>query len=249
VIDLIQFAPGGAAVPHAEYLAAHAEMIHRDEWIIDGFGGVAPAWERFAAADTLVHVDLPLLTHYCWVTKRFIKGLLADPPGWPNGSPLWSSTLSSYRVIPLCHRSLTPKYRQLAVDSAASKPRSPLALTRANQVFSAGGRIRIRPRGAPPMTPDEHETADAQAAAQAPESIYIMEPALPVHLKESVAPSLDPDWHAKMLEALAKQLTESNEFYRPLISAAQELRDLRAVRASLIELLRTVHPYKMFSSR
>ena len=98
-------------------------------------------------------------------------------------------------------------------------------------------------------TDDEHATADAQAAPQAAESIYIMEPALPVHLKEVATPTLDPDWHAKMLEALAKQLTESNEFYRPLISAAQELRDLRAVRASLIELLRTVHPYKMFSSR
>ena len=121
VIDLMEFAPGGAAVPQAEYLVAHAELIRRDAWIIDGFGGVAPAWERFAAADTLVHVDLPLLTHYRFVTKRFIKGLLADPPGWPKGSPLWSSTLESYRVLPLCHRNLTPKYRQLVVDSAASK--------------------------------------------------------------------------------------------------------------------------------
>ena len=100
------------------------------------------------------------------------------------------------------------------------------------------------------MTDDEHVTANEEAATpQAAESIYIMEPALPVHLKELATPRLDPDWHAKMLVALAKQLTESNEFYRPLISAALELRDLRGVRASLIELLRTVHPYKMFSSR
>ena len=79
------------------------------------------AWERFAAADTLIYVDLPLWIHYSWVTKRLVKGLFANPKGWPENSPLWSSTLSSYRVIPLCHRNLAPKYRQLVAETAASK--------------------------------------------------------------------------------------------------------------------------------
>jgi hypothetical protein len=34
---------------------------------------------------------------------------------------MWSSTLSSYRVVPLCHRHLTPKYRQLVAMAAATK--------------------------------------------------------------------------------------------------------------------------------
>jgi hypothetical protein len=94
------------------------------------------------------------------------------------------------------------------------------------------------------MADDGHVTPEARAAAsQAVESIYIMEPALPAHLKNS-APARDPDWHAKALEELAKQLNETNEFYRPLLGAAQELRDLRSVRAALIELLRTLNPYK-----
>jgi hypothetical protein len=71
--------------------------------------------------DTLIHVDLPLLTHYRWVTKRFIKGLFMRPEGWPEHSPMWSSTISSYRVLPLCHCHLTPRYRQLVADAAASK--------------------------------------------------------------------------------------------------------------------------------
>jgi len=121
VIDMIKFKAGGAAVPHAEYLALHAELIGGDAWIIDGFGCAESSWERFAAADTLIHVDLPLLTHGRWVTKRLIKGLLADPPGWPPGSPLWASSLQSYRVLWLCHRRLTPRYRQLVVDAAGSK--------------------------------------------------------------------------------------------------------------------------------
>jgi adenylate kinase family enzyme len=121
VIDLMQFTTRGAKVPPHEFLQAHADLLRRDAWIIDGFGSVALSWERFALADTLVYVDLPLFVHYAWVTKRLVKGLFADPKGWPEGSPLWSSTLSSYRVIPLCHRHLTPKYRLLVAEAAASK--------------------------------------------------------------------------------------------------------------------------------
>ena len=68
VIDKIQFegryrpdAKDGGKVPHEEYLRIHADLISRDRWIIDGFESVALAWERFAAADTLVYVDLPVL--------------------------------------------------------------------------------------------------------------------------------------------------------------------------------------------
>ena len=121
VIDEMQFRDGGAAVPEDEYLRNHAELLCRDEWIIDGFGGMRAAWERFSAADTLVLVDLPLITHYWWVTKRLILGLFATPKGWPPDSPVWSSSMSSYRVIPACHRHLTPRYRRLITESASSK--------------------------------------------------------------------------------------------------------------------------------
>jgi len=121
VVDMMQFRAGGAKVPQHEFLQAHADLLRRDDWIIDGFGSTALAWEGFEAADTLIYVDLPLWIHYSWVTKRLIKGLFANPKDWPEGSPLWSSTLSSYRVIPLCHRNTTPKYRHLVAEAAASK--------------------------------------------------------------------------------------------------------------------------------
>ena len=128
VIDMIQFQgryrPGeknGGKIPHEDYLKIHADLISRDRWIIDGFESVALAWERFAAADTLVYVDLPVLTHYRFVTQRFLKGLFRNPPGWPENSPVWSSTLDSYRVIGRCHRLLTPKYRQYVTEASASK--------------------------------------------------------------------------------------------------------------------------------
>jgi adenylate kinase family enzyme len=120
-LDLIQFRAGGDEVPREEYLAAHADILRREEWIIDGFGCVASAWERFSVADTLIYIDLPLFTHYWWVTKRFIKALYVAPEGWPEKSPIWSSTINCYRVVGPCHRHLTSKYRQLVADAASSK--------------------------------------------------------------------------------------------------------------------------------
>ena len=128
-LDMIQFRAGrywpeengGGKIPDDEYLKIHADIIERDEWIIDGYGSVASAWERFAVADTLVYIDLPLSTHYRWVTSRLAKGLFRNPPGWPENSPVWASTLSSYRVVWLCHRRLTPSYRQLVAAASPSK--------------------------------------------------------------------------------------------------------------------------------
>ena len=120
-LDAIQFRAGGGEVPHEEYLKIHADLLRREQWIIDGFGCVASAWARFSAADTLVYVDLSLLTHYRWVTKRLVKGLFVNPEGWPEKSPMWSSTLSSYRVLWSCHRRLTPRYRQLVAEASSSK--------------------------------------------------------------------------------------------------------------------------------
>jgi adenylate kinase family enzyme len=120
-LDMIQYRAGGGKVAHDEYLRAHAELLARDAWIIDGFGCARSAWERFAAADTLVYIDLPLFIHFWWVTKRLLAGLFVTPEGWPAGSPMFRSTMNSYHVLWLCHRRLTPRYRQLVSEEGARK--------------------------------------------------------------------------------------------------------------------------------
>jgi adenylate kinase family enzyme len=121
VIDKMRWRPGGVEVPHEEYLRMHATLLSHDEWIIDGFESVKLAWERFEAADTLIHVDLPLMVHGWWVTKRLVKGLFVDPAGWPERSPVISSSISSYRVLWPCHSRLTPKYRSYVAEAAQRK--------------------------------------------------------------------------------------------------------------------------------
>lgn len=149
VIDKMQFRRGGIAVPHEEYLEAHAALVAGDEWIIDGFGGIKAAWERFEAADTLIHVDLPLPVHTLWVTKRLVHGLFANPPGWPEGSPVISSSISSYRVLWPCHRQLTPKYRAYVAEMAERKQVFHLRSRRELKRFLETVRNEGQPRAAP----------------------------------------------------------------------------------------------------
>jgi len=120
-VDKMKYRPGGAEVAHDEYLKVHQNTLEGVEWIIDGFGCVPSAWERFAVADTLVYLDLPLYVHGVWVTKRLLKGTFVTPEGWPQGSPILKSTLNSYRVLWLCHQKLTPRYRQFAEQARATK--------------------------------------------------------------------------------------------------------------------------------
>jgi adenylate kinase family enzyme len=121
VIDKIRFRPGGSEIPHEEYRQAHMTLLRGDEWIIDGFDSIKSAWERFEAADTLIHVDLPLMVHAWWVTKRLVKGLFVSLEGWPEDTPVIRSSISSYRVLWPCHSRLTPKYRSYVAQVAQRK--------------------------------------------------------------------------------------------------------------------------------
>ena len=121
VIDKIRFPTGVIELPREEYVELHAKLLGRDEWIIDGFENVKMAWERFEAADTLVHVDLPLTAHAWWVTKRLVAGLFVSPAGWPEGARVIESSISSYRVLWPCRNHLTPKYRSYMSEVAQRK--------------------------------------------------------------------------------------------------------------------------------
>lgn len=129
VIDIIQYPDGkyrpeekdGGKISPEAYRKIHADILCQDQWIIDGFESVPSAWERFAAADTLVYVDLPILTHYWGVTTRFATGLFKNPKGWPERSPIWESTLDAYKVVGRCHRLLTPRYRRYVAEVTSSK--------------------------------------------------------------------------------------------------------------------------------
>ncbi|QFZ91363.2 adenylate kinase [Synechococcus elongatus] len=131
-LDKIKYRSGGVAVSLEEYQQAHQQILEADQWIIDGFGSLDTLWPRLDQADTLVYVDLPIALHFWWVTKRWLTGYFHPPMGWPEGSPLFKSSMSSYQVLWLCHRRLTPKYRDYV--QAARETRTVYHLRSAKQV-------------------------------------------------------------------------------------------------------------------
>lgn len=121
VLDKIQYQSNGTKVTQEEYKRTHEKILVNDRWIIDGFGCMETLWQRLNEADTLVFVDLPLYVHFWWVTKRLITGYFKPPQGWHQISPILKSSLSSYRVLWLCHKYLTPKYREYIEQAQSTK--------------------------------------------------------------------------------------------------------------------------------
>ena len=132
-LDRIQYKPGGEKVSHTDYKAAHDQLLQQEQWIIDGFGSLDTVWKRLEAADTLVYLDMSLLRHYWWVTKRSVTSFWQLPEGWPENSPRLQSALNSYRTVRLCLTKLTPQYRAYVAKAHATKHvyhlRSPQEIT------------------------------------------------------------------------------------------------------------------------
>lgn len=121
VLDKIKYEAGGVEVPEEDYKRIHQEIVNSDQWIIDGFGSMDTLWPRFDEADCLVFVDLPIYTHFWWVTKRWITGYVNPPEGWPERSPLLKSSMNSYCALWLCHKRLTPRYREYVKKAQMTK--------------------------------------------------------------------------------------------------------------------------------
>jgi adenylate kinase family enzyme len=104
-LDMVQFMKGGARVPDDELARLHADILALPRWVLDGFGTRQTFEAMLREADVFVYVERASWVHYWWVTKRFLRSPFTKPLGWPEGSPMLESTLSSYR-----HLRLSPRF-------------------------------------------------------------------------------------------------------------------------------------------
>jgi hypothetical protein len=119
---MIQFRKGGARVPDDELVRLHADILAQPQWVLDGFGTRQTFEAMLREASVLVYIERAPLVHYWWVTKRFLQSPFAKPLGWPEGSPLLESTLSSYRYLRLSPRFWTPDFAaRLATQHPAKR--------------------------------------------------------------------------------------------------------------------------------
>lgn len=104
-LDSALYEANGEEVKRENYEAFHARTLASDAWIIEGFGplnSLDSFKQRLAAADTVIYIDLPYSVTYWLVTKRFLKGMLITPDGWPEGSSIVKGTLESFKVLKRC---------------------------------------------------------------------------------------------------------------------------------------------------
>lgn len=109
--DLIKYKAGGAPVPDEVFMTLHAQILAQERWVMDGFGNALSFEATLREADVLVYVERAPLIHYWWVTKRFLLSPFSKPLGWPEGSPMLRSTISSYRFLRLSPRFWTPELK------------------------------------------------------------------------------------------------------------------------------------------
>lgn len=136
-IDAIQWLPGWRFNPDFE--AMHEAFLADPGWVIDGFGTWPAIEARFAAADTILWIDLPLRTHLWWATKRLAKNLFGKDPDVPAGCSLLRNAFGFYRMILQIDR-LHRQRLALAVENARDRGKVVHVLRTPEQIarFRAG---------------------------------------------------------------------------------------------------------------
>jgi adenylate kinase family enzyme len=82
-VDRLLWQPGWQLRPEADYARGHAEIIARDQWVIDGLGRQDSIAERLARSTGIVLIDMPLWMHFWLAAERQVawaQGRLEAPP-------------------------------------------------------------------------------------------------------------------------------------------------------------------------
>ena len=120
-LDSILYKKNGDRVDRQTYDREHGIILSSDSWIIDGFDLLESFNKRIDVADTLIYIDLPYIVSYWLVTKRFLKGLVAKPEGWPDGCSILKGTLQSYKMLKLCPKFWNDDFLQTLEKKSTNK--------------------------------------------------------------------------------------------------------------------------------
>ncbi len=120
-IDQIQWKPGWTPASYDEVKRQHEHILAGDRWIIDGWGPFDLIEARFAAADTIIFVDLPLYVHYWWTIKRQVACLFRPRPDGPEGCPMLPMTWPLLKMIWQIHHHARPKLLDIVNRYRADK--------------------------------------------------------------------------------------------------------------------------------
>ena len=120
-LDLMIWRPGWQRTPHEEFLEAHAHILKRPTWLIEGLGSWDSIPTRLEAADTIIYPDYALPRLYWWAAKRQVASIFSPRPDFPPDCPQLPKTGLLVRVIAHVHREVRPRLLVLLEEHATTK--------------------------------------------------------------------------------------------------------------------------------
>lgn len=118
-IDKLLWRPGWVLAPTEDYEAAHAEILARGTWLLDGLGRLESVGARLARATSIVLIDLPLWVHFWLAAERqlaWARGDLEHTPGEHEAMP---PTKALFETIWTVEQDFMPTVRRLVDEREA----------------------------------------------------------------------------------------------------------------------------------
>lgn len=108
-VDPVQWQPNWERTPAEEIQTHYDNWLSQPRWIIDGWGTWEQLDARFEAADTIIHIDMPISRHYWWAAKRHLLSILRLNPHWPPpGCKAWPVTKRLFQLMGQIHKNTRP---------------------------------------------------------------------------------------------------------------------------------------------
>lgn len=112
-LDNILWQGDWQAVPTAQFVRKHNEIIRNSFWVVDGFGLMDSLQDRIERSTHIVLIDLPIWLHFSMAAERlhFWKmGELENPPGGMTHPP---QTKRLFELMWNVHTNLMPRVREM----------------------------------------------------------------------------------------------------------------------------------------
>lgn len=118
-IDRLYWQSDWSATPESVYEQQHAEILEKDNWIIDGGGNLATIQARIDRATEIILIDMPLWVHFWLAAERQISwanGTIEHPPAGNTNVP---PTGRLFEIIWQVDRDWMPTLRTLCDEQEA----------------------------------------------------------------------------------------------------------------------------------
>ena len=112
-VDALLWQPGWSAVSEDAFRATDIEILKQKTWVVDGFGPWESVERRFARADGIILVDLPIWVHFWWAADRQIAWAKGEAKHVPAGHQEPPPNRELFEMIWQIDRQSMPRLRKM----------------------------------------------------------------------------------------------------------------------------------------